>query len=308
MPIAHLFRSLWSFCLIGIGLCCMSCQRPATEPGNSHQFIDDRGKSITVSSDSIRIIPLAPSLTEVLYLIEAGPLLAGVSQVDNYPPEVSRLPRFSSWPLDIESIVSLDPTLVIATTQVNATRDTDVLEELGIPVAYYDFATFEDIPRVARNLVKALQLPPSSLSPVEKLVSDMDALKARTSDLSSRPRVLVLVGDSPLYSFGKESYIHSIVAAAGGESITRHLALKGPILSEEYVLQEQPDFIVGPFGSNYSAGELLELHPSWDLVPAVQHGNVYGIEADFILRPGPRLYNGALALARLLHPDLFGDS
>ena len=304
----HLIRLILyaAGCLLFIS----ACQTPPAEDdtANKSVFIDDLGNSVAFRSDTIRIVPLAPSITEVLYLIEAGPMVAGVSQVDNYPPAVESLPRFSSWPLDIESIVALNPSLVIATTQVNNPQDTQPLEDLGIPVAYFKFSSFNDIDRVGRLLAEAFAFSDSSLTQMERLVQNMAALTERTRLAPTKPRVLVLVGDNPLYSFGKESYIHTIVEAAGGESITRDLDLTGPILTDEFVLEAQPEIIVGPFGSNYSSKELLALHPSWDLVPAIKNNRVYAIEADYILRPGPRLYDGALSLARLIHPSLFSDS
>ncbi|RMH54712.1 MAG: cobalamin-binding protein, partial [Bacteroidetes bacterium] len=48
---------------------------------------------------------------------------------------------------------------------------------------------------------------------------------------------------------------------------------------------------------------LLALHPSWDVVPAVRQGRIYSLDPDLLLRPGPRLVEGAYALARVLHPD-----
>jgi ABC-type Fe3+-hydroxamate transport system substrate-binding protein len=39
----------------------------------------------------------------------------------------------------------------------------------------------------------------------------------------------------------------------------------------------------------------------------VKNKNVYVIEADTVLRLGPRLPDGAMAVAKLLHPELFAQ-
>ena len=40
-------------------------------------------------------------------------------------------------------------------------------------------------------------------------------------------------------------------------------------------------------------------------VPAIEAGRVYALSNDAALRPGPRLAQGALDLARLIHPEAF---
>jgi ABC-type Fe3+-hydroxamate transport system substrate-binding protein len=119
--------------------------------------------------------------------------------------------------------------------------------------------------------------------------------------------VLVLIGDDTLYSFGDGSYVHNLVELAGGRSITASIDTKAPTLSEEYVLKEKPDVIVGAWGSDYDSDRLLKLHPTWDVVPAVQNGRVYSLPSSLLLRPGPRLVQGARRMAAYLHPDRFAD-
>ena len=40
-------------------------------------------------------------------------------------------------------------------------------------------------------------------------------------------------------------------------------------------------------------------------LPAVKDKKVYVLEADTVLRLGPRLPDGTMAVAKLLHPELF---
>jgi ABC-type Fe3+-hydroxamate transport system substrate-binding protein len=120
-----------------------------------------------------------------------------------------------------------------------------------------------------------------------------------------RPRVLVLIGDETLYSFGKGSYVHELVRLAGGRSITSTIETSAPTLSEGYVLTEKPDVIIGTWGPDYDPSTLLDLHPTWDVVPALQNGRVYSLPSSLLLRPGPRLVQGAQRMAARLHPDRF---
>jgi ABC-type Fe3+-hydroxamate transport system substrate-binding protein len=137
---------------------------------------------------------------------------------------------------------------------------------------------------------------------VDSLSSSLDTLRARTAAVAQRPRVLFLIGDETLYAFGAQSYMHTLIQRAGGESVTADLDAKAPTLSEEYVLTQQPDVIIGAFGTDYDPGRLLELHPSWDVVPAIRDDRVYSLNPNVLLRPGPRLVEGAWQMAHRLHP------
>ncbi len=71
------------------------------------------------------------------------------------------------------------------------------------------------------------------------------------------------------------------------------------------MLIQKPEVIFGAFGEDYDPARLLEHHPTWDIVPAVQNGRIYGLNPDLLLRPTPRLLEGVRRMAQHLHPDLF---
>ena len=83
---------------------------------------------------------------------------------------------------------------------------------------------------------------------------------------------------------------------------------EAPTLSEEFVLAEQPDVIVGAWGESYDPDTLLAHHPTWDVVPALRNDRVYSLPAGLLLRPGPRLVTGAVRMATRLYPGLVPDS
>jgi iron complex transport system substrate-binding protein len=90
--------------------------------------------------------------------------------------------------------------------------------------------------------------------------------------------------------------------------VTDTLDASAPTLSEEFVLTARPDVIIGAWGADYDPSRLLELHPTWDVVPAVRNNRVYSLPPSLLLRPGPRLVEGARRVAGRLHPDRFGTT
>lgn len=241
-----------------------------------------------------------------MFAAGAGSKLVGVTTADDYPPAVDTLDRFSALPVDFEAITALRPDLVLATDQVNPPKDAATFAALDVPVYFFSFTTIDDVLAGIRTTGRLLDTPDAATAAADSLAASIDSLRARTADVDPRPRVLFLIGDETLYAFGAQSYIHTLIELAGGRSITDALDTQAPTLSEEYVLTRQPDVIIGAFGADYDTNRLLELHPAWDVVPAIQNDRVYSLNPNLLLRPGPRLVEGAWQMAHRLHPDRVG--
>ncbi len=289
-----------------IVFCCvlgaLGCGERAAPAGSA--TTDDLDRSLEITQPVERVLTLAPNLTELLFAIDRGEALVGASPADTYPPGLDALPQFGTYPLDAEAVVALRPDLVLATDQVNNPDDATALAEAGIPTYFFRFTRIEDVPRAMRRLGALLDAEAAAESSAAAFEARMEHIAAQTAELD-RPRVLLLIGDETLFAFGNASYTQRLVEIAGGESVTAQLEGEAVTLSEEFVLEAQPDVIVGAFGPDYDPAMLSALHPAWRVIPAVRNRRIYTIDPDLVLRPGPRLADGAETLARLLHPDAF---
>ncbi len=290
-----------------LGIAC----RPASERTDASSdstriaFTDDLQRTVYVPATIDRIIPLAPSITEALFAAGAGRQVIAVSHADDFPPAIDSLPHFSSLPVDFEAIVALQPDLVIATDEVNNPRDAHLFESLGIPIVYFSFDGWPDVPRVIRRLGALTGNEAAADREAGALEDRASYLTQQLDTVQTRPRVLFLIGDDALFAFGEGSYIHDIIRMSGGESLTASIETRAPVLSEEFVLTSRPDVIAGTFGED---NELLIHHPAFDALPAIVNGRVCTLSPSLVLRPGPRLLDGAAELAACLHPERFSDS
>ena len=265
---------------------------------------DDLGRVLEIPSTIDRIAPLAPSITELLFAAGAGSKVAGVSTVDDFPPSIDSLPKYNLIPMDFEAIVALDLDLIIASEQVNTLKDADTFAAVGLPVYFVVINQLEDVTRSIRNLGELLGTSMIATSRAAELEDSLSLLQLRISDIVSIPDVLFLIEHSTLYAFGEGSYIHDMIDVAGGKSLTEDMSLRFPILTDEFVLTSQPDIIVGTFGEGFDISQLLDAHPTWDILHAIESGRVYNLNSDYYLGPGPRLVKGAWALAEILHPEI----
>ena len=290
--------------LLFVALLAPGCAERDATPAPGSTVADDLGRSVAVTPPVARVLALAPNLTEILYAVGGGSALVGASQADDFPAEARALPHFGTYPLDVEAVVALQPDLVLATDQVNNPDDARPLAEAGVPTYFFSFDALDDVPRAMRRVGELVGTEAQAEAAADAFENRLRRLAARTDSLD-RPRTLLLIGDETLFAFGEASYTQQMIALAGGESVTAHFDGEAVTLSDEFVLEAAPEVIVGTFGADTDAARLLALHPAWASVPAVAADRVHSIDPDLVLRPGPRLADGAETLARLLHPDVF---
>lgn len=280
-----------------------ACQVPgdaerAASDADGLTFVDALDREVHLAEPARRLVSLAPNLTEIAFAAGAGDSLLAVTRADDFPPPVAEITRISALPLDVELLVEIDPDLVLATTQVNSTKATDMLEALEIPVAFFSFRSIEDVFEATQAVGRLTGHLDAARDTVQALRASLEAATITETPGTDRPRVLFLIGRETLYSFGNESYVHEMIRRAGGYSITQEIGRAAPVLSEEYVLEQDPDLIIGAWGADASLDALLAAHPSWRTLRAVRAGHVYGVDPDLVLRPGPRLVEGVRELKR----------
>jgi len=285
--------------LLLLGLAVIGCR-----PSGAGDVRDDLGRAVALDGTPQRVLPLAPNVTELVAAAAGVERLAGVAVSDDFPSGIAGLPRFQSYPLDVEAVVALRPDLAIGSDDVNPTDTADGLLSVGIPTYLFHFDEVADVPRALRALDTLLAV--SGGAPVaDDFERRVGAITEAVRPFSA-PRVLLLVGDEEgtLYAFGRDSYASEMVRLAGGENLTDVYDGPSSSPSEEVALEMAPEVIVVAGGPD-AGRDFASRHPALLRTPAVQNGRVYGLDADLVLRPGPRLVQGLERLARLLHPEAF---
>lgn len=281
--------------LLGTG-----CRKSDLQDGSTRILIDGLGRDVAVPVVVNRVVTMAPSVTELVAVAGGFEQIVGVSNADNYPPEVSELPKYSALPINFEAIAALEPDLVLATTQVNDRRDAETFETLGIPVFYLSDRNLDEVIEAVETIGMLLGNETAATQAADSLWIRVRQLERTSAVTDRKPTVLFLVSFETLWSFGPESYVHDLIELAGGISVTGGMDVVAPILSDEFVLRAAPDIIIGTFGASFVVSDLLEAHPTWEILEAVRNGYVFSIDADLTLRAGPRIVDGAYRIHELL--------
>lgn len=120
--------------------------------------------------------------------------------------------------------------------------------------------------------------------------------------VASLKKVSVFVDTGLYVTVPANSLIGDLARDAGGESVAG--ADPGPAPFDLSRLQRlDPDFYLATSDSGTSLRDLRK-SPSTRRLRAVREGH-FGIVRASLLEPGPRLGDGLVAIARLLHPDAF---
>ncbi|MBP8613251.1 MAG: cobalamin-binding protein [Firmicutes bacterium] len=275
------------------------------------EVVDSTGRTVTITAQPERIVSLAPSNTEVLYACGLGDKVVGVTTFCNYPEEVGEKEKVGGFSdPSIEKIVELDADLVLATTIHE--KYLAEMEKLGLKVLVLNPATVEDV----MDEIKLVGDVTGNSEQAEKTISEMqskiDKVQTALKDLPDEDRVKIfyLLWDEPIMSIGPSTLLHDVITLAGGISVSADADTDYPTYSLEVLIEKDPEAIV--FTVMGSGGgidpESLKTQAGWSGISAIKNDRVYGIDDDLMSRPGPRIADGLLEVAKALYPDLFPNS
>ena len=271
-------------------------------------FIDQMGRNVVVPKNPRRIISLAPNITEILFAINAGDRVVGVSEFSNYPDAALSLPKVGTYiKPNLERIIELSPDIVIATSDGEKEKEVKKLQTLGIgvyvinPTDFFGIiATVREIGTLVSSEVKAEEVALG----MEKKINEV---RVKVSGLK-KVKVLLTFSMEPIITMSSGTFQDDMIKLAGGTNIAANVRIRYPRFSVEEIIVRAPEVIVV---TSMSPGDDLkkadELWSRFGTIPAVKTGRIYMINSDIVDRPAPRIVEGLYELARLLHPEAFPE-
>ncbi len=267
-------------------------------------FVDDLGRKLYLAQPPKRIVSLAPSITEMLFSLGLDQEIVGVTEFCNYPSAALDKPKVGYAQPNLESIVALEPELIVAPKSFLRVDLLNRLEQLKISTMLLDAQTVEDILRHIQLLGRMVGRVPESLKVTETIRKQMTAL---TDPLAGRPRptLLFVINTDPLITVGPGSYIHQLIELAGARNAAESAGTPYPRLSIEEVLRQNPEFLLFPTGQFEGIPQAeQDQWRRWTSLEAVKRNQFAQINSDILNRPGPRVIEALEALITILHPDV----
>lgn len=263
------------------------------------------------TNDEIRIVSLAPNVTEIIYALGAGDELVGRTDYCNYPEQALDLPSVGMlWQPNFELIVSLEPSIVVASSIMDpdfiaklndsGIKTIQILKEESLD------GTFELIQEVGDAIGRTEE--------AKQVVSDMksriDAVTEVTSKIPEDQKksavYIISWGDWGDYAATGDTYLEGVLEAAGAVNAAKDATSWS--ISKELLISQDPDVVLLPrYSYSDSEADILAFTTTepYSKLGASVLAHVYAINGDAAERQGIRTADTIEEIAKLLYPELF---
>ncbi|MBN1458793.1 MAG: ABC transporter substrate-binding protein [Armatimonadetes bacterium] len=273
-------------------------------------IVDAQGEDVTVATRPARIVSTSPTVTEMLFALGAGDRVVAVTEQCDYPPEAVGLPRIGGfWTPSVEKVLGVNPDLVIA-QRGNPPDFVKVLRKSGVPVFTIDPQTMDGIFQSMRQTARLIGKKEAGSALIGDMEARLAAVKKRVESVPERERktAFMVLQVTPLWTAGSGTFLDDAMQAAGARNIA-HEVSGWRAFGTESLLVANPDFIVASTMAGDPERMRTEIvsNPVLKRLTAVKEESVLLLEADPLMRAGPRIVEAVETMAQAFYPDQFRD-
>jgi iron complex transport system substrate-binding protein len=277
-------------------------------PGYPKSIVDSAGRNITIYKPLERIIVTNSNAAEAVRVVGADDRVIGITNSllwhPTFFPQMSKLPVVGRWScVDLELVLQMNADAIIA---YKADPSPSYLENKlppTITVLRFDFFKPETLREEMIKLGYLLDEGENTSKYIKWHDKYVNEIEGKTSAMPADKKPIVFLNND-----FDDSKTERRTYARTADSIGAY-----PILSLEYIYEENPDVIVGlsyrgGYGKDSNSGMKAEYEAILDLqgfdqLSAVKNKRVYIIDSSTAYSPG---YPSGLAdLAKWFYPDDF---
>ncbi|WP_167613610.1 ABC transporter substrate-binding protein [Maribellus sediminis] len=240
--------------------------------------------------ESKRVVSLAPSVSEIIYLVGAQDQLVGCTSYCTIAANDSVPVVGNAIDVNMEALFALQPDLVLA-MELTKQQDISAMKKLGIKVELMKSPrNFEEICEQTLHIAGLL----GKAAEAEKLVASTRQRVAEISRLAKNQKhrkIFFQLGANPIFSVLDNTFMNDYITICNGENIAAGLT-KGTV-TRESVLIKNPDVIIvatmGGFGE-----EEMKVWKTYPEIEAVKNNKVFLISSETSCNPTPTSFVSAL--------------
>ncbi len=296
-----------------------------------------------MTKDSIRIVSLIPSGTEILAALGLTDAIVGRSHECDFPSEIKNLPACTQARLNsnaasgeihdkvnelLQSALSI---YQIKTDILQQLQPTHIITQDQCDVCAVSFGEVENaLKSLTLTSPQVISLQPDILQDVwndiarvaevfdvdskrvlESLHNRVKTIEDKIQALTPKniPSIACIEWTEPLMS--ASNWIPELITYAGGKPLFSSTGKPSEILKWQDFVNSNPDIIIFMpcgFDLNRTRTEANSLtqKPEWEKLKAVQNAQVYITDGNsYFNRPGPRLTDSLEIVAEIIHPEIF---
>ncbi len=238
-----------------------------------------------------RLVALGTDGADILQRLGVWNQVVGVTAFYKPPPDVEEKPRVCGFSTgNVESILKLQPDLVITSTDVQHRIASDLIKA-GVTVLALNTRNLDEIYVAIRHLGQLLGKYTEAEHVVGQMMCDLEPVAVNGSP---RPRVYFEEWPDPMTT--GIGWVSELIERAGGIDIfadKRHeKKAAARMVTPEEVIDREPEIIFASWcGKPVELGEIAA-RVGWNKLPAVRKGHLFEIPSDLILQSGPGLVRG----------------
>lgn len=255
----------------------------------------------------MRLISICPSNTELVAYLGLTDQLVGVDDFSDWPSTVKDLPQLGpDLSIHMDALEALAPDLVLASLSVpGMEKNIEELQKRNIPHIVFNANSLEEIAQDLLTLGKACDVEDRAKVIMDEYLQSIKELRSIAQSITKKPSVYWEWWPNPIFTPGKINWLTEISAIAGGVNLFQDVELASVQTNWDDIIKRNPDYImmawVGVAFERIQPANLLK-RPHAQELHAIRTERLHVMEEWLYCRPSPRLIEGAIKLAKMLHP------
>lgn len=231
-----------------------------------------------------RVISLAPSITENIYLLGAQDKLVGCTSYCTLAVNDGKEQVGSTIDINMEKVLMLKPDLVLA-MMLTKPQDIATMKRLGIKVELIPTPkNFDEICTQTVKIAGLLGIENAAKDLVQKSKQTVDSLKNIAGRNHEKKKIFFQLGANPIFTVLENTFMNDFILFCNGENIANGLT-KGS-MTRESVLMKNPDVIIVATMGGFGVEE-QKIWNSYSGLNAVKNNKIFLIDSETACSPTP---------------------
>ena len=267
----------------------------------NNQIIDDYGNKIE-AKEYKKIIVTDPGVIEILFKIGGEKSIVAIGKTSRskiYPyDKVDKLASIGNISnLNLEKVVEYKPDLIVVSSMM--LRNVDAVKKMGYNIIVSNASSLDGI----LDTISVTGVISGKKEEAEKLRKEclikLERIEKENSKKTSKLKGAILFSTSPMIAFSEDSIPGDVLKHLGVINIAANVPGQRPILSPEYILKENPDFLAGAMSLD-SPQQIIEASNVIPKTKAGKNSNIFILDSSVILRSSYRIFDEMEVLKKKL--------
>ena len=258
----------------------------------NNQILDDYGNKIE-AKEYKKIIVTDPGVIEILFKIGGEKSIVAIAKTSRskiYPSDkVDKLVSIRNISnLNLEKVVEYKPDLIVVSSMM--LRNVDAVKKMGYNIIVSNASSLDGI----LDTISVTGVISGKKEEAEKLRKEclikLERIEKENSKKTSKLKGAILFSTSPMIAFSEDSIPGDVLKHLGVINIAANIPGQRPILSPEYILKENPDFLAGAMSLD-SPKQIIEASNVIPKTKAGKNNNIFILDSSVILRSSYRIFD-----------------